>query len=139
MLRLDQPAMKTESSIGSADGEEEEQAGVEVDEHHVAADGQHGETQEDSDHEDAAARGSGRRASALSGNDVFLGEGLDAVGDGLEEAEGAGAVGAEAVLNAAEALALEDSGEGEESREGREDRDDAERTLDQRAAATAGK
>ena len=68
--------------------------------------------------------------SALRGDDVFLGQRLDAVGDRLQEAEGADAVGAEAVLDAAEAFALEDGGEGEERGKDDEDGDDGEQDGD---------
>lgn len=44
----------------------------------------------------------------VSGDDVFFDEHFDAVSDGLEEAEGADAVGAEAVLGAGKDFALED-------------------------------
>ncbi len=49
-------------------------------------------------------------------NDVFLGERLDAVGDGLEEAKGPDAIGADAILDAAQPLALKDCGQGKERR-----------------------
>ena len=60
------------------------------------------------------------------GNNVFLGERLDAVGDRLKKAVGAHAIGAEAVLDAAQALALEDCGEREEAGKDADDGDDAE-------------
>ena len=44
--------------------------------------------------------------SADAGNDVFLGQRFQAVGEGLQEAEGADAVGSVAVLDAAQSLAL---------------------------------
>jgi hypothetical protein len=65
------------------------------------------------------------RRIGAQGNNVFLGERLDAVGDRLQNAEAANAVGAEAILNAAEPLALEDRGEREERGEEADDGDDA--------------
>ena len=57
-------------------------------------------------------------------NDVLLRERLDAVGEGLEEAEPAGAVGAGAVLDTAEDFPLGEREVGEEQAEHREDGDD---------------
>ncbi len=54
-------------------------------------------------------------ASALRRNNVFLGQRLDAVGDRLKNAEGADAIGTEAILHAAQALALENCRERKES------------------------
>ena len=47
-------------------------------------------------------------------DDIFFGQRLDAVGDRLEEAGGADAVRAVAVLHAAQAFALEDGRDGEQ-------------------------
>jgi hypothetical protein len=51
-------------------------------------------------------------------DDIFLGQRLDAVGDRLQDAERADAIGAEPILNAAQALALKHGGEGEDAGEG---------------------
>ena len=50
-----------------ADGEEEQHAGVQVDEHHVAADGQHGVGQEGRDDQQRPAPGSGRPGPRCAG------------------------------------------------------------------------
>ena len=55
------------------------------------------------------------------GDDVFFGQRLDAVGNGLEKSEGTNAVGTEAVLNAGQSLALEDRGQGKERRKKADD------------------
>ena len=48
-------------------------------------------------------------------DNIFFGERLDAVGDRLKKAVGADAIWPEAILHAAQALALEDGGEREET------------------------
>jgi hypothetical protein len=52
--------------------------------------------------------------NGAAGDDVFLGERLDAVGHRLQESEGAGTVGAVTILHTTEALTLEYGGDGEE-------------------------
>src|SRR6202040_1774709 len=107
------------------DSEEEEDARVQVEDDHVAADGENRVGHEGSDY-DEDRREEVDDVIGRERDDVFLGEGLDAVGDGLKEAGGAGAIRAVAVLDTAEAFALEDGGDGEEEREGDEDGDDGE-------------
>jgi hypothetical protein len=79
------------------------------------------------------------------GDDVFLGEGFDGVGEGLAEAEegvlevpgkngklrDAGAVGAEAILQAGEEFAFRDGRESEEETEDGEDGDDGDEVVRQ--------
>ena len=99
-----------------ADGEEVEDSGVEIDEHHISADGENRIAQERRrDQKDR--RQKMHRVVRGDWDDVFLGERLDAVGDGLQEAAGADAVWPVAVLDAAQALALEPGGECEQRSE----------------------
>ena len=73
--------------------------------------------------ERAGERDDGRddeeRALDGEGHEVFLEEELDAVGERLQQAEGADAAGSPAVLHAAEDLALQQHGVGD-----RRERDD---------------
>ena len=56
-----------------------------------------------------------------AGDDVFLGDELEEIGDGLEEAEGADAVGADPVLEAAGDLALGPDDVGDDAGKNREE------------------
>ena len=80
--------------------------------HAGRAEGHHGDGDER-----AAERDDGRkkieRAIDGSGNEVFLEEGLGAVDERLQKAEGADAAGAPAILDAAHQLALEQHGVGD--------------------------
>jgi len=111
-----------------ADGEEEQQARLrQVERDHVPAKWQHGVSQQHGDEQ----RDGGEEVDDLvrrARDDIFLDERLDAVGDELAKARkpdvrerDAHAVGPDAVLDAAQALALNDRGEREEQREDRED------------------
>ncbi len=66
------------------------------------------------------------RALGGKGKQVFLEEELDAVGERLQQAEGADARGSPAVLHAAEDLALEQHGVGDRRQGDDEDDDDLE-------------
>ncbi len=125
LLRLDQPAMKTLQFRRGANGEEEQDARIEIDQRHVAADGQNRVAHEDDDDQQHRREEVHDRIGAER-NDVFLGQRLDAVGDGLKEAVGADAIGAVAVLHAAQALALKQNRDRKKSREGDNDADDRE-------------
>ncbi len=93
--------------------------------HHVAAHGQDCEAHEDRG-DKRERREEMHHGVGAERNDIFLGERLDAVGDWLEKAIGANAVGAETVLNAAQAFALKDSGERKKAGKDADDGDDAE-------------
>ena len=60
------------------------------------------------------------------GHNVLFGQRLDTVGNRLHDAEWSNAVGANAVLNARQPLALEDSGQCEERREDADNGDNSE-------------
>ena len=101
---------------------------------HVAAHGQHGEAQEDGQRPGRSGREKMHDLVGRAGNDVFLGQRLHAVGDGLQDAEGADAVGAVAVLDAAQAFAFKHGGDGEESGNQMNDRRRRRSARRQRAA-----
>ena len=61
-----------------------------------------------------------RRIGAQRHN-IFLGERLDAIGHRLKDSERPGAVGPDAVLNAAQPLALEYRGQGKQRRKQADD------------------
>ncbi len=61
-----------------------------------------------------------RRVGA-QGNNVFLGERLDAVGNRLQNAEGTDAIGAQPILHAAQSLALQQHGDRKQRRKHADD------------------
>ncbi len=125
LLRLDQPAMKTESSVAAPMAKKKSRPASMSTSTMLRPMGSTAKPMKTATTSTSGARKCTDRVGAER-NDVFLGQRFDAVGDGLEKAEGADAVGAETVLDAAQAFALEDCGEREEAGKDADNGDDAE-------------
>jgi len=122
----------------AADGKEKQQAGVEIRHRHVAPERQHrvGEQHGNEHHHRREKMDDLVRRPR---HDVLLGQRFDAVGDELAEAaqadfreRNADAVGAVAVLDAADAFALENCDDGEDAGENRQDQRDGQQRRHQR-------
>ena len=116
---------------GPAHGEEKQHARVKIHSGHVAPDRQHRVGQQHRDEQDDRRQKMHRLVRRMR-HDVFLGQRFQAVGNELAEAAqtdlrqwNADAIGAVAVLDAAEALALNDRDEGEQR--GKQQRDERNR------------
>ncbi len=99
-----------------ADGEEEKHAGIQIRQHHVAADGQHRVGKECRD-DQQQRRQKVHHLVGGAGNDVFFGQRLDAVGNRLEKACRADTIGAVTILHSAQAFAFQNGRDGEQEGE----------------------
>ncbi len=129
MLRLDHPAIKTDSSEIGSDGEEEQHPCVQVGGDHVAADGQNRIGQEGDRQQDQRGQKMNRVVSR-SGNNVFLGQRLHGIRQGLQDAVKSHPVGAVAVLNSAQALAFQNRGQRKQDGEDEQDGNNGQQNRD---------
>ena len=121
-LRAARPAGHEHRELGQrADREEKQQPEFQRNRHPLAAVGNHAE-REDGRHHDQDRRRQMQQPLGLGRHDVLLGQHLDAVGHRLQDAEPAGTVGADAVLDAGQRFALDERKQREGAQEHRRPR-----------------